>query len=383
MVRAALDADYSAHDVFLNDSLRLVTEIVNITEEFSGNFEACSYAYAFGEDLSADAQLSSHGALADDASGPFSAQFSVPVSPVLSLELQSHHTVFDSERVRDDDGTTTDPNSLDANMYPDLEGVLTRDLTIHKPAGGIMLWIAEMYRRSRGVGLGTFGPRILSSVFREQSANWQRMTRQYLSRVILAVHRFILGALEGACTERRVRDELVSGIMDELFDRYYTSLDHAMYLVDVERQKKPYTLNHYFNNNPQKACGNRICYALKGKAWTERGNPRLIVTVDDVSSIVSNESIAEQTTEDIHDILQAYYKVARKRFVDNVYHQTVDHRLLSGPSNPLSLFCEQWVLQLEADKLRIIAGESRATRDRYSSLGKTLEDLEAAMVILG
>jgi hypothetical protein len=47
------------------------------------------------------------------------------------------------------------------------------------------------------------------------------------------------------------------------------------------------------------------------------------------------------THQEIHDILQAYYKVARKRFVDNIYHQAVDHCLLSGPSSPMILFCEQ------------------------------------------
>ncbi|KAM0554135.1 hypothetical protein ACHAPJ_006934 [Fusarium lateritium] len=207
------------------DDLRLVAEIVNITEEFSINFEARSHAYVCGEDLPADIQ--------PGVSEPSSALFSVPVSPVLSPELQSGHVAFGDEGVKRDDDTATDLNSPGADLYPDLESVLTRDWTIHKPAGGIMLWIAEMSRRSRGVELGTFGPRILSSAFQEQSANWQRMIRQYLSRVILAVHKFILGALEGACTGPHARDELTSGIMNELLDRYHAGVGHAMYMVDV------------------------------------------------------------------------------------------------------------------------------------------------------
>ncbi|KAF4448716.1 hypothetical protein F53441_7925 [Fusarium austroafricanum] len=368
MVRAALDADYSAHDVFDNDDLRLVTRVVNITEEFSASFEARSHAYAFGEDLAAESQVSLH----DTVEGNFPKQ----ASPT-PMSLSSLFALDDEEKEVED----CDENYY-SGLYPDLDGVLARDWSRHNPARGIMDWIAEMYRRSRGVELGTFGPRILSSAFQEQSINWHNMTHQYMSRVIVAVHKFILGAFEGACTDPRVRSELTSGIMSELLDRYRAGMSHATYLVDVERQKKPYTLNHYFNNSLQIARGNRICHALKGKGWREK-NQRLVVAVDDVSSIVSYRSNAEHTAEDIHDILQAYYKVARKRFVDNVYHQAVDHGLLSGPSNPLGLSCEQWVLQLEAEKLRTIAGDSRITQERRICLEKSLEDLEEAMKILG
>jgi hypothetical protein len=61
----------------------------------------------------------------------------------------------------------------------------------------IIPWIAEMYRCSRDIELGIFGSCILPSTSQEQSANWNRMTLQYLSRTIHATHKFILGA----CTE--------------------------------------------------------------------------------------------------------------------------------------------------------------------------------------
>jgi hypothetical protein len=99
--------------------------------------------------------------------------------------------------------------------------------------------------------------------------------------------------------------------------------------------------------------------------------------------VVNNQSNTQHTAEEIHDILQAYYKVARKRFVDNIYHQAVDHCLLSGPSNPLILFCEQWVLNLSDEKLQLIASESRATQERRQSLQTALQDLAQAIEILG
>ncbi|KAH8684986.1 hypothetical protein BGZ61DRAFT_534180 [Ilyonectria robusta] len=101
--------------------------------------------------------------------------------------------------------------------------------------------------------------------------------------------------------------------------------------------------------------------ALEASALKEK-NPafgNLVVDLQIILFAVSNRSNAEHTAEDLHDILHAYCKVACKRFIDNVYHQSVDHFLLSGPLSPLGVFSEQWVFRLESDKLIAIAGESR------------------------
>lgn len=99
----------------------------------------------------------------------------------------------------------------------------------------------------------------------------------------------------------------------------------------------------------------------------------LIVFLDDVSEAVTHKSNTAHAKEIIHDNLEAYYKVAYKRFVDNVFSQAVNYKLLSGPENPLQLFSEQWVLRLDATKLRGIAGESRRTREHRERLKKEIE----------
>jgi len=54
-------------------------------------------------------------------------------------------------------------------------------------------------------------------------------------------------------------------------------------------------------------------------------------------------SNAQHTVFEVHDILKAYYKVARKRFVDNVCMQSSDYILVTGPKNPLKIFSPQFV----------------------------------------
>lgn len=91
---------------------------------------------------------------------------------------------------------------------------------------------------------------------------------------------------------------------------------------------------------------------------------------------------AQHTIRDIHDILESYYKVARKRFVDNVCMQAADHFLVTGPAAPMKLFSPSWVNSLSDDKLREIAGEDVKTQRRRRQLRKEIEELEAGRKVL-
>ncbi|RKK75811.1 hypothetical protein BFJ70_g16754 [Fusarium oxysporum] len=116
------------------------------------------------------------------------------------------------------------------------------------------------------------------------------MATQYLSKVIFSVHKFILGALAKVGYETRVLDELISGLMADLLARYQDGMNRAIHLVHIERHKKPYTLNHYFNENLQKARNDRTNQALKNKAWNDKETGRPVVTLDAISSVVNNQS---------------------------------------------------------------------------------------------
>lgn len=90
----------------------------------------------------------------------------------------------------------------------------------------------------------------------------------------------------------------------------------------------------------------------------------------------------EHTIQDLHDILQSCYKVARKRFVDALRMQAVDHFLISGPDTPLTLFSPAFVAKLSPEELDEAAGEDRQVKRQRASLEKEAHDLEEAMKIL-
>lgn len=365
LVDAALSAHYSRHPMFEEkEELRLITYVVNLTEMFNYDFERKAHVHSF------------------ETSG------STPPNSDEDAESEA----YDSSADEHAEQTGKFVEDIDLEEFAVLENIVSKDCQIDDPKSGIMEWTESLYLRSRGLDLGTFGGTILSSAFKEQSSKWAHMTKAYVSHVIVVIHRFMVTTLDMLCTDMQVREEIWSSILGEVLMRYKAAIDQAMFLVSMEREKRPYTVNHYFNENLQVARGNRMAEMLHGEARKELkrnsynssvySSDNLIVDLDSVKNTTRNKSNAEHAKEEIHDILLSYYKVARKRFVDNVYQQAVDHHLLTGPMSPLTVFSQEWVIMLEAEQLEAMAGESPITKERRAVLARKIQDLEAAVQIL-
>jgi hypothetical protein len=106
-----------------------------------------------------------------------------------------------------------------------------------------------------------------------------------------------------------------------------------------------------------------------------------VVRLDD---IMQNHSMSntEYIVQDLHDILESYYKVARKRFVDVVCMQGTDHHLITGPNSPLKLFSPAFVIDMSTEQLEEVAGEDIALKRKRKQLQKELLNLEAGRKIL-
>lgn len=90
----------------------------------------------------------------------------------------------------------------------------------------------------------------------------------------------------------------------------------------------------------------------------------------------------KHVVQDIHDILKSYYKVARKRFVDNVCMQAADYHLVVGPNTPLKLFSPAYVHGLTIDQLEDIAGEDANLKRKRKQLKREIDELETGRKIL-
>jgi Dynamin central region/Dynamin family len=357
LVEAALNAHYHNHAAFEEqEELRLITHVVNLTEMFNYDFEKKGQLRYFE---------------------------SLESSPANGNGKECPSDKSKKEDIADDIGAMQKLVEKIDIKDSVLENIITKDCHFDSPKPGIMNWIEGLYVRSRGVEMGsTVGGPMLSNAFKEQSKKWSRITEAYVSHVIVVIHRFMLIALKKLCSDARVHEEIWSSIADEVLSRYKAAMNQAMFLVSSERDQRPYTLNGYFNENLQRL---RVA-KLEGKARIEKVNDHystnLVVDLDLLKIEKIDRSNVEHAKEEIHDILSSYYEVARKRFVDNVYHQAIDHYLLTGPMSPLAVFSQEWVITLEAEQLEAIAGELPVTKEQRGALVKKINDLETALRIL-
>ncbi|KAK3382335.1 P-loop containing nucleoside triphosphate hydrolase protein [Lasiosphaeria ovina] len=241
------------------------------------------------------------------------------------------------------------------------------------PQDGIMEWLEGLYLKFRSGELIDVNGAMLSSAFEEQSSKWKCMAKDYTSAVVVAIHCFMTSMLEDVCVDNRVREELWSAILEEVLKRYKAAMEHVSFLMSVERKKRPYTLNAYFNEHRQSARGNRMAELLEVDPLYDDS-----YTAEQIRAAMKKQSNTEYATAEIHDLLGSYYEVARRRFVDNVYRQAVDHYLLTGPESPLGVLSQEWVMGLSIDQLKATADESPSVKERRDMLEKKIKDLRAA-----
>jgi Dynamin GTPase effector domain len=222
-------------------------------------------------------------------------------------------------------------------------------------------------------------------VFEEQSTKWEPLVLSHTSRAIAVVHDYIHLLLTEVCQEKQVRDQLFDSLLLEKLRKVYCrAMNHARFLLRIEREGRPVTYNHYFNANLQKKRNERMCQSLKSMGVPSHpfdSNAKCIPLEALTKHAIDKEN-GQQIREDILDTLVSYYKVARKRFVDVICQHVVHHFLLDGEESPLKVFSPELVMTLKAEELDLIAGESpESGRQRYV-LQQRIQNLEAALKVM-
>ncbi|KAI0840875.1 P-loop containing nucleoside triphosphate hydrolase protein [Hypoxylon sp. FL0890] len=315
-----------------------------------------------------------------------------------AMWLIGHTRPFASDSDSDDKGSVSPHTEFECIDYLELEEIFDPADTIMPDVSGqdqIMEYIEGVYRDSRGQDLGTFSGALVSTMFKEQSKKWKPITMCYMNQVVSAVHHFIVQAINEVCPDERVRDELWNGyLLEELQKSYRRAMDHAKFLLEIEREGVPMTLNHYFNDNLQKAQSSRLVAAMEKlgmenhvETKNEHGDvvnkeAGVFLSRAQLNNLSFNMANSDHVREYMHDILEAYYKVSRKRFVDVVCQQAVNHYLLAGEGSPLKTFSTQMVLNLNEDQLDMIAAEDAPVKLRREKLGRDIKNFEDALRVL-
>ncbi|KAF2834154.1 dynamin GTPase [Patellaria atrata CBS 101060] len=346
----AVKADYGGDSIFDKlTALRLATQLVDRNERFSADMTDFGHQFQFEK--------------SDDAAEKSSDTEASQLESDIMGEKQKHAN------------TRYIANALELSeiLFNEDTVTVSSPVAIHK-------WLKDMYKESRGFELGTFHSSLLTSAMRQQSTKWQVICSGYISDAVVLVHNFITTLLHSLCRDNRVSQGVLDMLLDGLIEKYKKSLAQAAFLVNVELSIVPMTLNHYFSDNLEKCRQQRIESEMESNSIDNCKHGSVVP----LSFLVQAHPMSnfDHTTRDMHDILRSYYKVARKRFVDNVCMQAAGYHLVCGPDTPLKLFSPSFVLGLSQEQLQEIAGEDLGLKRKRAQLKQEIQDLETGRKIL-
>lgn len=384
--RDAMDCAYHRHDITrIGTGIRLPTAVADRKEQFGSEVLWKGHSIDFNkEDV---AYLDKTVIESDD--NPNSAPESEPVASIVDDDDAPEgefKVIFPIEQAKN--------RQEDSVRYPELDAILSFDDS--PPAlqeQDIKVWIERVYREHRGYSLELIGPHILPMLWQEQSEKWEGIARRLINDIIVLVHRFICGVLQHVCPDEHTKNNLLGLIRDELLVRYRRAIEQVEFIVAVERKGTLLTENHYFGVTLSKVRAKRQdaqlnklsrkvkIYDAEAGTYTETS----VIRTSRLSELHNSDATKSNTqfaVEDLHNILYVYCKTAKKRFIDTVLMQAMDHFLLRGPPSPLHLLTSLYISKLKKEELEKVAGEDMVSRNKRRELRKEIAALEEAREVM-
>ena len=137
--------------------------------------------------------------------------------------------------------------------HPELESLVYAPEELAEPqSGSIQDWLKEVYRGARGFELGSLNSSLLAVTMKRQSMKWKSLALRYIADIVTMTHNFVTDLLRVVCPVKRVQLGVMSLLSDQLLERYKSAIAHVHFLLEVELNRTPATLNHYFNENLEK-----------------------------------------------------------------------------------------------------------------------------------
>lgn len=218
---------------------------------------------------------------------------------------------------------------------------------------------------------------VVETLFKHQTSPWEGIAKAHVEDAIKIIEECNHVLFKKVCVDEVVRDRIRARVDAQMDVSFGVAREELGRLLGDEREGALLTNNHYFAENLNAARTDRWINNLK-KMGLQDGQQTKINFQQMKSSLpISNEQAALM---DIHDTLKAYYKVAIKRFIDNVKVQAIERNLL-GPRGPVSIFSPEFVSSLDDEEVASIAGEDYATSNLRTDLKMQISRLEKARKI--
>ena len=239
-------------------------------------------------------------------------------------------------------------------------------------------WIRQVYRESRGSELpGTVNPTVLENMFRQQSEKWSVIAEKHIAHIERIITAFNEAVFRDIFHEDTLRDKIESRSNVPFRKASQDAAEQLSSIVADEREYILQTVNHYFADTLSATRQDRVLHRLRGLGLEDGSQTTVNLKSLAETAHLSNE---DKAVNDIHDILKAYYKVALKRFTDNVVIQVVERCYLSS-KGPVKSMSAEYIGGFTDTDLNNLAAENYATASSRNDVDAKLERLEKALAI--
>ncbi|KAF4766498.1 hypothetical protein HAV15_010411 [Penicillium sp. str.  len=241
--------------------------------------------------------------------------------------------------------------------------------------------IEMLLKKTRGRELpGTYNPMIVKDLFQEQCAPWEDSTQSHIATAWTAAQDFLYHAVcyvaDGA-TSKTIFSRIILPALGSL--RHALEKCSKEFLMSHQRGH-PITYNHYFTETLQDTRVERQKEAFREALQSYFGVDTLSTShaVEHTINLRAlYNSLLQKTTPDMTrfaseealDCMLAYYKVALKRFVDDIATEVIETKLLTALP---ALFTPITAFEMSEDLVSEIAGESEESQSLREQLNKKL-----------
>ncbi|OCL07965.1 hypothetical protein AOQ84DRAFT_319135 [Glonium stellatum] len=243
--------------------------------------------------------------------------------------------------------------------------------------------IQHLMGRTRGRELpGTFNPMIVTDLFLEQSSPWEAIAQKHIVEVWKATKEFltlVATYIADAATSKALIQKLFEPALNQLLEVLKAKTAE---LLMPHQRSHPITYNHSFMEALQKVRDERrkdectkIIQDFFGVFSLEAvhlGGFRDIRPLATSLAQLVEPSVNRSACSEALDCMEAYYKVALKRFVDDIAIEVIEAKLIFLLND---IFSPITVTSMSADLVASIAGESEENRTQREQLTKQLEVL--------
>ncbi|KAK0665220.1 interferon-induced GTP-binding protein Mx [Cercophora samala] len=255
-------------------------------------------------------------------------------------------------------------------------------------------YVEYLQKRTRGRELpGTFNPMLVADLFLEQSGNWEAIARAHVDTVWKAVNRFlelVIAHIADESTAVAMHREVVKPAMKQVLKdmrnkttelllphqnahpiTYNDTFLEVLEKVRVKRREKEFSdiVKDFFAINSTQNL-------TSSARWTlAQGGYDLGKLVKDLAN-AEGMGMKRLAATDAMDCLDAYYKVALRRFIDDISVQVIEEKLVNVLDNILSPVS---VYHMTPNLAARIAGEPEDSRMERAQLTKQLEVLAAGL----